>query len=86
MLPEYPAEALQKHIQGQVTLKVVVGKDGTLRNIQVLSNPSVFDSTALNAVRQWHYQPRYNDGKAFEFETHIALRFTLSPEAQQGVQ
>lgn len=86
VLPEYPAEALQKHIQGQVTLKVMVGKDGTLHSIQILSHPSALDSTALNAVRQWRYRPRYNDGKAFEFETQIALRFTLAPESQHGVQ
>ena len=69
-----------------MTLKVVVGKDGTLHSIQILSKPSALDSTALNAVRQWRYRPRYNDGKAFKFGTQIVLRFSLTPDSQHRVQ
>ena len=77
--PQYPADASAKHIQGVVTLEVQIGTDGAVHNITVVEGDAVLADAAVQAVRQWRYQPSLVNGRAVEMETRVTIRFTLPP-------
>jgi len=77
--PEYPAEARAQHIQGSVVLDVQVLANGSVGNIAVVSGPPLLADAALQAVKQWRYQPSVIDGRAVESQTRITIKFTLPP-------
>jgi TonB family protein len=75
ILPQYPAVAWQKNVQGRVTLKALISKDGRLRNIRLVGPPSLLSGSVLGAVKKWRYQPRIENGMPVEVETQIAIDF-----------
>jgi TonB family protein len=75
ILPAYPAVAWQKNVQGRVTLKALISKDGRLRNIRLVDPPSLLSGSVLEAVKKWRYQPRIENGMPVEVETQIAIDF-----------
>ena len=75
ILPVYPAVAWQKNVQGRVTLKALISKDGTLRNIRLVGPPSLLSGSVLEAVKKWRYQPRIENGVPAEVETQITIDF-----------
>ena len=76
--PEYPADAKKNGIQGTVLLHAIVGKDGTMAQLEVISGPPELKRAAMDAVRQWRYQPTTLKGNPVEVDTTIAVVFTLS--------
>ena len=76
--PIYPALAKQARIQGTVRLQAVIAKDGSIVELQVLSGHPLLVQAALDAVRQWHYQPTLLNGDPVEVVTTIDVVFTLS--------
>ncbi|MBV9503869.1 MAG: M56 family metallopeptidase [Acidobacteriia bacterium] len=76
--PQYPLEAKQQHIQGVVKLFAVIGKDGTVQNLNVISGDPILAASALQAARQWVYQPTLLNGSPVEVETEIDVNYTLS--------
>jgi periplasmic protein TonB len=79
-IPEYPTFALQTNVQGRVVLKAIISTDGTLNNVRLVSPPSLLDSTVLDAVKKWRYQPHYEHGKPLEVETQITVDFSITTE------
>lgn len=77
--PEYPPEARAQHIQGSVVLDVQIGGDGAVRNIAVVEGDRMLADAAVQAVRQWRYQPFSANGQPGEMQTRITIRFTLPP-------
>ena len=77
--PEYPPEARAQHIQGSVVLDVQIGGDGAVRNIAVVEGDRSLADAAVQAVRQWRYQPFSVNGQPAEMQTRITIRFTLPP-------
>src|SRR5437867_3199841 len=81
--PEYPEQAKQDHIQGLVELKALVGTDGTVKGVKVISgDPRLVDAVS-KAVRGWLFKPYAPEGKPIDFETEITVNFSLSEETQQ---
>jgi len=76
--PTYPLEAKQAHIQGVVQLSATIAKDGTVRNPEVISGHPMLVQAALDAVRQWVYQPTLLNGQPVEVVTQIDVSFTLA--------
>jgi protein TonB len=76
--PEYPPLAKTARIQGQVVLQALIGKDGTIQNLQVLRGHPLLASAAVNAVKQWRYKPYLLNGQATEVETMITVNFSLA--------
>ncbi len=76
--PDYPPLARQAHIQGAVVLAAVIGKDGTIQNLHVISGHPMLSGAAINAVKQWKYKPYVLNGQPVEVETTITVNFTLS--------
>jgi TonB family protein len=77
VMPDYPALALQQNIQGKVVLQAIIAKDGTLRDVHLISAPSLLNSAVLNAVKKWRYQPHYQNGEPVEVETQIVVDFSI---------
>lgn len=76
--PEYPPLAKMARIQGTVKLEAVIAKDGTIQDLKVLSGHPLLVKAALNAVKQWRYQPTLLNGEPVEVVTEIDVNFTLS--------
>lgn len=76
--PAYPPLAKATHSQGVVKMEAIIAIDGSIRNLRVVSGPSLLVEAALNAVRQWRYQPTLLNGIAVEVVTEIDVNFTLS--------
>lgn len=75
---QYPEMAARIHAEGVVVVKCVVGLDGVPRNVQVASSEnSLFDQSALDAVRQYRFEPaKDSTGKAVEYEVAVECMFT----------
>jgi protein TonB len=78
IVPPYPALARQARISGTVRLIGIIGKDGTIRNLQLVSGHPLLIEAALQAVRQWIYQPTLLTGQPVEVIAPIDVIFTLS--------
>jgi len=76
--PVYPPLARQARIAGTVRLTAIIGRDGAIQNLQVLSGHPLLAPAALEAVRQWRYQPTLLNEEAVEVITQIDVNFTLS--------
>jgi TonB family protein len=67
--PVYPEEASKGKISGTVKLHVVIAKDGKILQIQVVSGHPLLVQAAIDAVRQWQYQPTLLNGQPVEVDT-----------------
>ena len=76
--PVYPALAKSARIQGTVRFTAVIGKDGTIQNLQLVSGHPMLVQAATDAVKQWVYKPTLLNGEAVEVITQIDVNFTLS--------
>ena len=73
--PEYPPIARMGRIQGHVLLHAIIGTDGTVEQLRVVSGNPLLASSALNAVKMWRYRPYVVDGHTVEVETTVILNF-----------
>lgn len=76
--PVYPPLAKQARIQGTVRFQAIIGKDGTIQNLQLVSGHPLLVPSATEAVKQWVYQPTQLNGEPVEVVTQIDVNFTLS--------
>jgi periplasmic protein TonB len=76
--PVYPPLAKQARIQGTVRFNAIIGKDGTIQNLQMVSGHPLLVQSATDAVKQWVYQPTLLNGEPVEVVTQIDVNFTLS--------
>ena len=75
--PIYPPLAMQARISGVVRLNVVIGKDGTVENLTVASGHPLLVPAAMEAVKQWVYQPTLLNGQPVEVVTQVEVSFAL---------
>jgi protein TonB len=80
--PVYPQEAKERGIQGAVVLHVIIGKDGTVQDLAVISGPEQLQASAIEAVRQWVYKPYLLNGEPQEVDTTITVNYSLGNSAQ----
>lgn len=76
--PDYPMLARQMKVQGSVILKALIGRDGIIQDLRVVSGPRILASAAEDAVRQWHFKPHVEGSEAVETEAKITVNFTIS--------
>jgi TonB family protein len=74
--PQYPEAALQRHIQGPVELKVLVGTDGLVRRLTTISG-DLCRSAPRRMRAAWRFNPHELNGKVIEFETRVTVNFAL---------
>jgi TonB family protein len=76
--PEYPESAQRAGLQGTVVLDAIVGAEGTVRQVKVLSGPEALAAASADAVRWWRYEPYLVNGQPATVETTITVDFRLS--------
>jgi protein TonB len=76
--PVYPALARSARIQGAVVLQAVIGKDGSIQNLKMISGHPMLAPAAIEAVKQWKYKPYFLNGEPVEVDTQITVNFTLA--------
>jgi len=75
--PTYPKQALASRIQGSVTLMGIVGEQGRLQGLKIVTGDPLLARAAREAVQQWVYQPYRLNGKPITKETQITVNFKL---------
>jgi protein TonB len=75
--PVYPKLAQQIHKEGRVELRAIIGTDGTIRSLQIVSGDPLFYVSAREAVEQWLYKPTVLNGKPVEIDTFITVVYVM---------
>jgi TonB family protein len=75
--PVYPELAKQAKVEGKVSLRCLVGKDGAVERIEVKQGHPLLVEAAMKAVSQWKYKPLVLNGKAVEIDTTVDVIFKL---------
>ena len=72
--PDYP----DSRVRGKVSLNAVIGADGRVREVRILSGNKVLSAAAARAIRQWRYDPFFKDGQRVEAETNVGILFVAA--------
>ena len=76
--PVYPTLAIQTRREGRVELHAIIGMDGTIQALQVISGDVLFYESAKTAVSQWRYKPTFLNERPVEVDTTITVIYTLA--------
>jgi periplasmic protein TonB len=78
--PDYPVGLLQREIEGKVTIKVLVGTDGRVRQASVLNatHADFGKATERKALNEWRFKPATRDGKPVEDWQTLTVRFNIN--------
>jgi len=76
--PAYPTEAAREGIEGTVKLDILVGRDGTVRDVTVLTGPPMLAAAGASAVRSWRYGETFLAGQAIETQRWVTIVFRLA--------
>jgi TonB family protein len=75
--PTYPPDALAARVSGTVALQVLIGTDGHVNELKVMSGPPELQQAAADAVRTWVYRPYLLNGTPVEVNTTVNVVFAL---------
>ena len=73
----YPVVARQARVEGSVILSVRIDEEGRVENVLVLRSIPLLDKPAVDAVKQWKYEPFIIDGKPCRVVFTVTVRFRL---------
>jgi protein TonB len=76
--PRYPKDAKKQRIQGPVVMQAIIGTNGDVIDLRLVSGHPLLAPAAMDAVKQWKYRPYMLNGTPIEVETTITFNFTLS--------
>jgi protein TonB len=76
--PIYPEDARRKYVQGTVRLLAVIQEDGSIGELRVAKGVCSLSKAAMDAVKQWKYQPFVVNGQNVRIYTTIETTFTLN--------
>lgn len=72
--PVYPGDAAR--LAGTVRLAVLIGEDGKVQQIHLIEGHPMLVGAAIDAVRQWEYNPMKADGKPVQIATEVQVKFS----------
>ncbi len=77
--PRYPGRAARLQIEGSVTVEFTITQDGSVADPTIIESdpPRVFDNAALQAIVQWKFKPRVENGQAVESRASQRIEFAL---------
>jgi protein TonB len=75
--PAYPALARTQHVAGDVRIDALIDATGRVTTMKVVAVPTLLQQAAMDALRQWKYQPATLDGKAVPMHLTVTLQFRL---------
>ena len=78
IVPRYPDDAKMGRIQGAVVLRVIIGRDGKVKSVDVISGHPLLVPDTVAAVKGWRYRPYQINGQPVEVETQVTVSFTLT--------
>jgi TonB family protein len=73
--PAMPEDAARTGIRGIVIIEVTIDVDGTVKDARVLRSIPMLDVAALDAVRQWRFEPTVIDGRALPVVMTVTVQF-----------
>jgi TonB family protein len=73
----YPILAQQSKVQASVVLQALIGADGMIQNLRVLTGPPILSTAAQEAVRPWHFKPYLQNGQPVETKAKITVNFVI---------
>jgi TonB family protein len=77
MPPIYPALAKNQHVSGNVLVDALIDANGRVTTMKVVSGPTLLHQAAMDALKQWRYQPASLDGKPVAMHLTVTLQFRL---------
>ena len=83
--PVYPEIARQGRVEGVVILEAKTDEQGNVVDARVLRSIKVLDQAAIDAVKQWKYEPLVIDGKAHKVVFTVTVRFVLDEGIKKDV-
>ncbi len=79
--PVYPEAAIKEGVQGVVVLEVGTNEQGKVRTLRIMQSASpLLNEAAIQAVRQWEYEPFLKDGVAKPVVFTVTVTFALKKE------
>ena len=75
--PIYPALARNQHVTGDVRVDAFIDANGRVTTMKVISGPTLLHQAAMDALRQWKYEPATLDGKPVPMHLTVTLQFRL---------
>jgi len=81
MPPIYPQAAIDQKIEGNVVLHLIIAKDGSVKDLTVVSGAALLSDSAVDSVKQWRYQPVRLNGDPVEVDTTVTLNYVIGPPA-----
>lgn len=75
--PQYPALAKNQHVSGNVLVDALIDANGKVTTMKVVSGPTLLHQAAMDALKQWKYQPATLDGKPVAMHLTVTLQFRL---------
>jgi len=77
VFPKYPEVARQARVEGMVILEAKTDEQGNVIDASILRSIPLLDQAAIDAVKQWKYEPLIVDGKARKVIFTVTVRFVL---------
>jgi protein TonB len=75
--PVYPQLAKNQRVSGDVKMDALIDATGRVTTMKVVSGPALLHQAAMEALRQWKYQPAKLDGKPVSMHLTVTLQFRL---------
>jgi TonB family protein len=75
--PVYPAMAKSQHVSGNVLIDALIDANGRVTTMKVVSGPALLHQAAMDALKQWKYQPATLDGKPTAMHLTVTIQFRL---------
>jgi TonB family protein len=75
--PIYPALAKNQHVEGDVRVDALIDATGHVSAMKVVSGATLLHQAAMDALRQWKYQPAVLDGKPVPMHLTVTIQFRL---------
>jgi TonB family protein len=75
--PVYPTLAKTQHVSGAVTIDALIDANGRVTTMKVISGPTLLQQAAMDALKQWKYQPAKLDGKTVPMHLSVTIQFRL---------
>jgi protein TonB len=77
--PVYPPDAMRNFITGDVIMKAEVDENGKILNMEVVSGPKALREAAMEALKQYQYQPATKGGKGVTSWVRVTVKFWFDP-------
>jgi protein TonB len=77
VLPKYPVLARETHVQGQVRIDAVLDEQGNVVEMKIVSGHPLLYQAALDALKQWKYEPTYLNDRPIAVRLIVTINFQL---------